>query len=229
MQYVILAGGLGSRIRGYLPEGTPKFLAPVGARPLADRILQGIQSCEPTSVLLLLGHLSNEIESYVKKEWPDLPWSFSTELVPLGTGGALRAAADMLDDQFILLNGDTYAQLDYVRLETLTAAHPLVMSLVQVEDAGRFGLADVREGRVISIKEKAGNGPGLVNAGVYGMWKRHFLASVPATIESLETGFIMKQAVSLGPPYLLSPGPFFDIGVPSDFDRANRFFGQTWE
>src|SRR5437763_8512465 len=117
-QAVILAGGLGTRMRP-MTEQVPKPMLPVNGRPFLYHQLRLLESRGFRRVLLLVGYLGEQIEGYFDSEAGatlEVGISYSYESSPLGTGGALRNAATKLDPAFVVLNGDTYLDVDYRRL-----------------------------------------------------------------------------------------------------------------
>jgi len=222
---LILAGGLGTRLRGLLPE-RPKVLAPIGERPFLDLLIEQLLTRGVRHVVLLLGDRADQVIAHVENRrggWPtDLDVEFSVESGPLGTGGAVKLAERFCGGRFFLLNGDTYFDLDIAALlHTHEVAHALLtVAAAEVADAGRYGRLDVSaDGFVRLFREKdVSAGPGLINAGVYLM--------EAALLGHITTG----RAVSLESevfPALLAGGQriavsaqrrdFFDIGTPSSY------------
>lgn len=224
MQVVILAGGLGTRLRGTIPDGTPKPMAQVAGSPFLDHVLDAALRRGADRFLLLLGYEAEVIRRRVGRKYAGVPVDCSIEPYPLGTGGALRHARALLADRFVLLNGDTYAEVDYRRLVSKLDRARLVMSLVAVDDTQRFGRVSVRGGVVSGLREKGVGGPGLINAGVYGC-RVDLLDTFPATDRvSFEQDVLAQQLTRLRPAYELATPTFFDIGVPQDYHAADAFF-----
>ena len=116
MQVVILAGGKGSRLRPITYQ-TPKSMIPVHGKPFLQYLLKRIESFGLKNVMLLVSHLGNKIEEYFGNGSKfGLSIEYSYEESPLGTGGALKNAEDLLGGEFLLLNGDTFLPVDYSEL-----------------------------------------------------------------------------------------------------------------
>jgi NDP-sugar pyrophosphorylase family protein len=116
-QAVILAGGLGTRMRP-MTEQVPKPMLPVNGKPFLYHQLRLVESRGFRRVLLLVGYLGEQIERYFDSEAGallEVGISYSYESSPLGTGGALRNAAAKLDAAFVVLNGDTYLDVEYAK------------------------------------------------------------------------------------------------------------------
>lgn len=224
MQIVLLAGGLGTRLRGTIPEGVPKSMAPVAGRPFLERILDTTLDGGFQEVVLLVGHQSPAIVDHFGSTYRGLPLRYVVEDRPLGTGGALRNAGDILAEKFVLLNGDSYAEVDFHALTSGLDAGPLAMTLTPVPDAGRFGTVAIEHDRAVRVVEKGVRGPSLINAGIYGC-DREILAYLPRSgPSSFEVDVLESHVPSLRPKFELTTGAFFDIGVPEDYARANEYF-----
>jgi len=113
MQVVILAGGLGTRLIP-ITYKTPKVMIEIDGAPFLYYLLELFKRKGFKEVLLLVGYLGRQIESYFGNGNKfGLSISYSFEQQPLGTGGALKNAQDLIDQEFILANGDTYLDFDY--------------------------------------------------------------------------------------------------------------------
>jgi NDP-sugar pyrophosphorylase family protein len=116
MQVVILAGGKGTRLRP-LTDQTPKPLMCIHGKPFLEYQLELIRSAGLKNVLLLVSYLGDRIEEYFDDgSQAGLNIKYSYEKEPMGTGGALKNAEDKLEEEFLLLNGDTFLPIDYGKL-----------------------------------------------------------------------------------------------------------------
>lgn len=106
---VILAGGMGTRLRSIFPE-TPKCLVPISGIPFLKLYLTWLQKFGLRRVVLSLGYKSDMVKDYILSEtWPGLEIVTSVESHPLGTGGALRYAIPHINSQTVLVaNGDSF-------------------------------------------------------------------------------------------------------------------------
>lgn len=144
MQCVILAGGLATRL-GKLTTGTPKSLIEVRGRPFIEYQFRQLKKADITNVLLLVGHLGEEIRKTVgdgeafglsvkyKDDGPRL----------LGTGGALRAACDLLEESFLVMYGDSYLRMDFGGLIDGLNDHTFEGVLGVYENCGRWDRSNV--------------------------------------------------------------------------------------
>ena len=109
-QAVILAGGLGTRLRDVTKDRMPKSMVPIHGKPFLHHLLLHLKENGITDILLLVGHLSHQIEEYFGSgDWLGLDIEYSVEDEPMGTGGAVRLAQDKINGDFILMYGDDYA------------------------------------------------------------------------------------------------------------------------
>ena len=230
-QCAILAGGLGTRL-GALTAHTPKPILPVGGRPFLAWLLRELVRFGVEEAVLLTGHLAPQVEDAVRDAAARLPrplrLRFSAEPTPAGTGGALHWARDLLDERFLLLNGDSLFDTNLARLLADAAADgPEVtgrMLLRHLPDAGRYGVVDTSGDRIAAFRERStSGGPGTINAGV-SLFNRRVLDEVAPHCSngpcSLERDVLPRLAARGALRGTVADGYFIDIGVPDDFARA---------
>ena len=231
---VILAGGLGTRLRPVLPS-LPKVLAPVGARTFLDILLDRLAGFGASRVILALGHLAGEVKNYLER-YPraDMTVLSFVEPEPLGTAGAIRFVRPQIQsDTVMILNGDSLVDADLCAFVAAHRAAGLEGTLLcaRVPDTARYGtVAFDMEGRIAAFREKTGEGvPGAINAGVY-LMERALLDRIKDgsgsslerdVFQTLPAGTLAAQTGDF---------PFLDIGTPEDLKRATaflaRFIGQ---
>ncbi len=228
---LILAGGLGSRLRAAVPH-TPKVLAPIHGRPFLSRLLDQLADASLRRVVLLTGHQADAVEKTIGVRCGPLRIEYSREQSPLGTGGAIRQALERIQEQTILLlNGDSYCHVD---LAAFHAGHrrsraDLSIVTVRVNDASRFGqVRCVGDGTVVGFEEKSQVAqPGWINAGIY-LIQRHLLAALPTgESSSLERDWLPRWTRTNKVMGFASPGPFLDIGTPESYVAAEAFFASS--
>src|SRR5262245_60915692 len=219
-QAVVLAGGLGTRL-GAATRHTPKPLLEVGGVPFLDHVLWNVTRHGIRRILLLTGHLALTFEArYGDGRAHGIHVEYAGEPAPRGTGGALALAVDHLDERFLLLNGDTLFDLNYLDLATrLDEGALAAVALRRVDDIARYGAARVRRGRVEAFAEKADGGPGAINGGVYAM-RRAAVERLPAGLSSLERGLLPGLAAEGRLAGAVYDGFFVDIGVPETLAAA---------
>ncbi len=225
-QCAILAGGLGTRL-GALTAATPKPVLPVGGRPFLAWLIRELSRFGIDEVLLLTGHLSARVREEVAGFGAHLPRpvaiAFSEEPEPAGTGGALRLAAPLLHDRFLLCNGDSLLAANLAPLLGAFMADPPEVQgrllVRRLEDASRSGVIEAAGDRVTAFRERPlAPGPGLINAGIYAL-TRGIAEAAPARC-SLERDVLPGLAARGALRATQADGFFIDIGVPEDFARA---------
>jgi NDP-sugar pyrophosphorylase family protein len=223
---VILAGGLGTRLRAVVAD-RPKVLAEVDGRPFITYLLDQVASAGCHEVVLCTGYLGEQIEAAIGPTYRGLEVTYSREAQPLGTGGALRLAVERLDaPEMLVLNGDSFCAASLAPFAEWHTARGSQASLLLawVPDASRYGTVVLDAScRIQRFEEKrAANGPGWINAGVY-LLKRDLLASLPAdAVVSLEREVFPRWCLY----GFRVEAPFIDIGVPAEYARALAFFQQ---
>lgn len=226
---VILAGGLGTRLRSVV-ENQPKVLAEVGGQPFLNYLLDQLVEWRIQAVVLCTGHLGEQIEARFGANYRGLRLRYSRESSPLGTAGALRLALPSIpSDPVLVLNGDSYCGVDFAAFWRWHRSRQSAATLLLVHnpDTRRFGSVRVAtDGRILRFEEKRDSAePGSINAGVY-LIARDLLRSIPiARPVSLERE--MFPAWIGGDFYgYLAAGPFLDIGTPESYAAAEAFFAK---
>jgi len=224
---IILAGGLGTRLKRAVPD-LPKPLAQVNGRPFLDLLLTQIERAdEVKKVILAVGYRSEQIiEQYANCGRFSFELVFSKEDEPLGTGGAIIKASRLTrTNEILVLNGDSYVDID---IDDLIGFHresgaPFTIVLKDADDCRRYGKVGVNnESRVISFGEKdSAAGPGLINAGVY-VFDRALFEDEAERNLSLETGLLPDYVRYGGYGYIVH-GRFIDIGIPETYREAQQY------
>lgn len=219
-QAVFLVGGRGTRL-GALTDDTPKPLLEVDGRPFLDYLLEKAVRLGLTDILLLAGYLGEKIERhYAKNPLPGANIRVAIEPRPLGTGGALAAAADLLDERFLMANGDTLFDFNWRDLDRIDGAAG-VIALRYITTPGRYSSA-ILDGQHITRfgDTHEDDGPCLINGGVY-VLGRDIVRATDGTPQSLENDIFPRLARSGALTGMVSDAYFIDMGVPDDFARAH--------
>lgn len=228
MEAIILAGGLGTRLASRL-NGIPKPMAPVAGRPFLEILLDRLRKAGCRRAILSVGHLSEVIQEHFGEEFRGLPLRYVVEEIPLGTGGAIRAALAAAEDpQVAVLNGDTFVELDYraMVLAHVQSGAQVTMAVSHQPDVARYGevvlTLDPGIGleRVTGFREKGRSGPGWINAGVYVVGREFPWPQGLGERFSFETEVLMPCAGQMLVAAFPAGAGFIDIGVPEDLDRA---------
>lgn len=229
MQAILLAGGLGTRLRSVVSD-RPKPMALIGDKPFMEYVVHELSRHGITDIIFAVGYKGSMVEEYFGDgsgfTAPDgtkirVRYAYEEEL--LGTAGAIRNAGRLVtEDRFFVLNADTFYQIDYGKLVRLQEEMSLDMALVlrQVPDVSRYGQAVLAGKRLVGFNEKTTDPrPGTINGGVY-LMTRALLEDIPEGKVSLENQMIPKwlgENRALGG--MVNDGYFIDIGVPEDYFR----------
>lgn len=218
---IVLAGGLGTRLRSAVPD-LPKCLAPIAGRPFLEWQLRSLVERGIKHFVLALGHGATDVLDSLRQPWArSLSIDTVIERELLGTGGAARFAMDEsgLKDALIV-NGDTFLGGALQTMLTpldLDGGELMRIATVQVSDRTRFGgVAVDAEQRITAFLEKGQTGAGPINAGLYRIHRNAFDYEDQGTF-SMETQ-VMPRLVAKGALQAREiVGPFIDIGVPADY------------
>lgn len=227
---VLLAGGLGTRLRPAVPN-LPKILAPIRERPFIDYLLQDIHAQGFKHVILSLGYSASTVIEYINtSEWPNhLKLEFVVEPHPLGTGGGLKHVGLKLGLQswFIVANGDTLVTrgLSDIFNDNSKKNRVQKIGLSTVTDSGRFGTVEINEsGLIESFKEKSKNSTqGVIYSGL-AFLRFEPLLRRKGTIFSLENDYFQELINQKELHGVVLSGNFIDIGVPEDYLRFIKEF-----
>ena len=219
MEAIILAGGLGTRLRGVIGE-IPKCLAPVDGKPFLQYQLEWLSRFNISHVVLSVGYLREQIVDFIRsREWP-FAISYAVEKEPLGTGGGIRLALQKCrGNRVFVLNGDTFYNVDP---KALTFTAPVTLALKPMRDFDRYGAVDWDGDLVNAFREKCDCAEGLINGGFYAIDRSQLDMSLFPKSFSFEREVLVPLA-----DYGLVAGVaqdvyFIDIGVPEDYARAQR-------
>lgn len=224
MEAIVLAGGLGTRLRDTVPD-LPKAMAPIGGRPFLAYLLDYLASQGVARVVISVGYRHEQIIGCFGAAHGAMKLEYCVEDSPLGTGGAIRKSLGQVEgDSVFILNGDTLAAVDYAAMHAEQRARGagLSMALKTVPDASRYGRVEVADGCVMRFQEKGYAGPGLINLGVYLMGTGLMGTYDLPEKFSFEQDFLHPHLDSLRPVAHVSDDYFIDIGVPEDYRRAER-------
>jgi NDP-sugar pyrophosphorylase family protein len=219
IESLVLVGGLGTRLRPAVGD-IPKPMAEVAGRPFLAYLLRRLAGDGFHSVTLLTGYRAGAVEQYFGSgAGNDLSIAYSPEPVPLGTAGALRNALPRLAGRrFLVMNGDSYFDIDLAAFVDAAGDAPASLALVRVPEAGRFGSVVVDAGGLVSgfCEKSASGGPGLINAGVY-VLDREVIAAVPENRPTSLEREVFPHLVGRGLRGIAFDAFFVDIGVPEAY------------
>ena len=250
MEVIVLAGGLGTRLRSVVHE-IPKCLAPVGGKPFLGYLLDWLVSQGVNHVVFSVGYLREQVIDYVQsRDWP-FTYDFAIEETPLGTGGGIRLSLEKCrENQVFVVNGDTFFPVD---LKAMPCAHAITLGLKPMQDFDRYGAVEVRRAsacdgvamteekwffgyrpekyfssaagkadalQITAFHEKAHCEEGLINGGIYAIDRSRLDLSSLPEKFSFEKE-VLEPGAAIGEiGGWVSDAYFIDIGIPEDYQKA---------
>jgi D-glycero-alpha-D-manno-heptose 1-phosphate guanylyltransferase len=224
---IILAGGLGTRLRSAVPD-LPKCMAPIAGKPFLQHLIDYLLQQGVNHFIFSLGYMHEVILHFLQQEYPDLSYQIVLEDEPLGTGGAIQKACTHADaENLMICNGDTMFKVPVGKLFSFHSQHhaDCTLALKPMQDFDRYGVVEIDANQhILSFKEKQHYEKGLINGGVYIIRKVSLLQlGLPAKF-SFEKDYLEKYCQAQNMMGLIAEDYFIDIGIPEDFERANREF-----
>lgn len=222
---IILAGGLGTRLRSAVPD-LPKCMAPVSGKPFLFYVISYFRSQGITKFILSLGYKHELIEEYITTTFGAAGFSFSVEAEALGTGGAIKLACSQSSEKTnLVLNGDTLFKVDLDKVAPfhhMCGAH-CTLSLKPMKRFERYGVVQLnKEYRIDSFHEKKFYEEGLINGGVYALNVGQFQQENLPNKFSFEKDYLEALYAQRRMYGVIQDKYFIDIGIPEDYERAQR-------
>ncbi len=186
MQAIILAGGMGTRLRP-LTYTLPKPMLPIAGRPALAHIVDALAQAGCEEVIITTNYLAELIEERLVQMNLPIPVHCVKEDKPLGTAGCIKNLESRLADEFIVVQGDAVAELDYSAFLKYHRAKEsdVTISVIRVKDTREFGVvATDEDGRILRFQEKPRPDEAFsdcANAGFY-VLKKELFAAVPAGV-----------------------------------------------
>lgn len=224
---VILAGGLGTRLRSVVAD-RPKVLAEVRGRPFLAYLLDQLTAAGVSDVVVCTGYLGDQLEAAFYDSYRGASLRYCREPLPLGTAGALRLALPMVQsDPVLVMNGDSFCHADlndFCHWHQARGARATLL-LTEVPDTRRYGRVFVdAHGRVRRFEEKGdAAGPGRINAGIY-LLTQEVLRAIPTDAAVSLESEVLPAWIGRGLYAYPTNGAFLDIGTSEAYARAEQFF-----
>lgn len=222
---IILAGGLGTRLRSALPD-LPKCMAPVNGKPFIAYVIDFLQQEGIKKFVLSLGYKSETITTYLNKAYQSIDFEYCIEEEPLGTGGGIKLACEKTTTNDVLVtNGDTLFKIALEKLSDFHLLHQAdcTLSLKPMNHFDRYGVVELtKDQRINTFKEKQFYETGLINGGMYALnieafKKENFPVKFSFEKEYLEPLYHLRNMFGL-----IQDEYFIDIGIPEDYSRAQK-------
>jgi D-glycero-alpha-D-manno-heptose 1-phosphate guanylyltransferase len=216
---VILAGGKGTRLASVVQD-KPKPMAEITGLPFLHYMILDLKKKGISEVVLLVGHLKEVLMDYFKDSYHGVRINYEIETEPRGTGGLIYELAKKWNESILLINGDTYFDVDIQTMALSGLEGEIILAVKKIENSDRYGALTIVNEKIIDFQEKSRIDSGFINGGIYFMPKGCFdTFDLPFSF-SLEKDFfeLNKHTLSLKPFY--SDGYFIDIGIPEDYSLA---------
>ena len=231
MECVVLAGGMGTRLRSAVAQ-LPKCLAPVAGRPFLAWLLDDLREAGFDHIILSLGYRHEDVAEWVASRDDRDAVTCVVEKEPLGTGGGVRLALrEAVQEEVFVLNGDTFFGVDFAAMQAFhrQSGATATLALKPMRDFDRYGEVSCdADGRITAFHEKQPCREGLINGGIY-LLRRDALETMPDKF-SLEKDYFESLATQGRLAGFRSEGYFIDIGIPADYARAGRDFASgAWK
>jgi D-glycero-alpha-D-manno-heptose 1-phosphate guanylyltransferase len=223
MEAIILAGGLGTRLRSVVPD-LPKCMAPINGIPFISFLIDHLNKEGITNFVFSLGYKSEAFISLIEEKLPMKNFTVVIEDEPLGTGGAIKLACEKVkNENVIALNGDSLFKVNLKALMNfhLTNKANCTLALKPMKNFDRYGSVEVDTlNKIMSFKEKKFVEYGNINGGVYAINIPSFI-QLPLTSKfSMEQDYLEKYTKEGFFNGFIQDNYFIDIGIPEDYDRA---------
>jgi len=218
-------GGLGTRLRNVVKD-RPKPMALIQGKPFLEYQIEWLKKNGVKNIIFSTGYMGEKIEEYFHSgEKHDVLITYVKEKDLLGTGGAIKNARDIFDEQFLALNGDSMFMVD---IKSMVKFHndnnaDLTISLARVKEKSKFGNVKTNnKSQITEFVEKGDSPTGLINGGVYYFEKSKFdWQSLPDKF-SIERDFfpqVIKNKRVFG---FVSDSYFIDIGTEEDYEKFGK-------
>ena len=225
MEAIVLAGGFGTRLAKVVKD-VPKPMAPVCGRPFLEYVLDALKKEGVDHIILAVGYRKEYIIERLGSAFLGMTIDYSVEETPLYTGGAIKQALRLCNESRVFaVNGDTFFPVGLQRMRSFAqeGRTPVVMAVKRMKDFSRYGTVCFDQTQyVTSFKEKQFCKEGFINGGVYDI-ERHLLDDYP-DIFSMENDCFPQLVERRHLRVFVDDADFIDIGIPEDYQTAQRMF-----
>lgn len=198
-------------------------MALVNGKPFLEYQIQFLKKNNICDIVLSIGYMSEKIEEHFgsgKNHGISIRYAKEKEL--LGTGGAIRNVLEMLDEQFLVLNGDSMFQIDINSMVKFHSSNnaDLTISLAKTYDKSRFGNVVINDkSQIIDFAEKGNSSGELINGGIYCFEKSRFKWKDYPEKFSVEKEFFPQVVTKNRVFGFVSNSYFIDIGITEEYER----------
>ncbi len=229
MKAVILAAGQGTRM-GPLTQNRPKVMLPIANKPILSYVVLSARDAGINEFVLVVGYCAETVKEHFGDGSPmNVSIKYAHQKKPLGTADAVRAAHELVEDRFLMLNGDVIVSPLHIK-NLIRQSSDAAMSARPVDNPSEFGVLEVCNNRVLRITEKPEKpSTNLANAGIY-VFPPSIFDAIKRTKLSVRREYeitdslqlLIDEGADVG--YLTLSGNWLDIGRPWDLLDANEYF-----
>ena len=225
MYSIILAGGFGKRL-GKITKKVPKPLLKIGKKPFIFYLLDSLEKHGFKYAIICVHYLKKQFKDILSQKNIKIETLFSEEETPLGTGGAIKKALNLVrsSEPILVHNGDSFTNLNYKRVieSHLNSKKNLTIVLKKIKSCKRYGqfIFD-KKLRIKEFVYPGKNEAGYISIGVYVISKDLFKRDDLSKNFSFESDFLVPKILEIEPNIFITEDYFIDIGTPKDFKRAS--------
>lgn len=224
---IVLAGGFGTRIQHIIAD-IPKPMAPVRGQPFLHYVLQHLSGQGIQRVVLSVGYRWELIQNHFGNESFGMKLTYHIESEPLGTGGAIKASLEhVTSDRCFVINGDSLFLISMEKLAFVHQEHDanVTMALKHMKNFDRYGTVVIDDqDRITAFQEKEFVKEGHINGGIY-LVNSDLFSGKDETRFSMEKDFFEREVRNQRIFGVVFDDYFIDIGIPSDYERAQYEIG----
>lgn len=225
MEVIILAGGLGTRLKSVVND-VPKPMAPIGNKPFLFYLLNWLSAFPISKYIFSTGYKSDIIQNYLGNFYNNRQVIYAIENEPLGTGGGIFNALQYTRDPDVLvINGDTFFPISLTHFQKLhvQSASLISIALKEMGNFDRYGAVSIdKENYITDFHEKVFKESGVINGGIYFIKKDLLQRSELPKRFSFETEVLLAGTQSKSIKGFIFDAPFIDIGIPEDYQKAKE-------
>jgi len=222
MEAVVLAGGFGTRL-SHIVNDVPKPMADVNGKPFLEYIVRFLTEKIVDKIILAIGYKYESVVNYFGNEYNGVPIVYSIEDSPLGTGGAIKKASSLCENEsFFIINGDTYFGVDLAEMQSAHCKAQTALTVVckPMRDFDRYGNVVIDENSmIVAFEEKKLTQSGYINGGVY-LCDKTLIENISGDVFSFEKD-VLEKGLGIFSAFV-SDAYFIDIGIPEDYRRAKE-------
>ncbi len=220
MEAIILAGGLGTRLKSVV-NNLPKPMAPINNKPFLEYILEFLNNQSIYRVILSIGYKVETIQEYFGDSYKNIKLVYNIEKEQLGTGGAIKDSLKYIkNDEVYILNGDTFFNIDLSKIKL--EDNLIEIALKEMKEFERYGVVKIDEnGYIQNFKEKSYYRQGFINGGIY-LLKRDIFNNFDLSKKFSFEEFLENNFQNLKAKGKVFDNYFIDIGIPEDYKKAQQ-------